>query len=174
MTKNTLFTIFFIATQVINTPATAQNKCLINGQISYQDTQCPKGTDQSPKPKELPTPHINLSDPTERRVRLEKIERELDEVLKISRQKTTPPSTPTVITSESTDDNQVTKMDFNTCVASVNNTLKTILLERRNGEHLIDTPTMTMTKICASDGRLLITCSKNPPAMVTTKVKGKC
>jgi hypothetical protein len=173
MIKSGIFTIIFIATQAINTPAKAQNKCLINGQISYQDIECPKGTDQSPKPKELPTPHINLSNPTERRARLKKIERDLDEVLKIPRQKTISTPTPTV-TSESTDDNQVTKMDFNTCVASVNNTLKTILLERRNGEHLMDTPTMTMTKICASDGRLLITCSKNPPAMVTTKIKGKC
>jgi hypothetical protein len=40
MMKSGIFTIIFIATQAINTPATAQFKCEAKGKTSFQDTPC--------------------------------------------------------------------------------------------------------------------------------------
>ena len=170
MLKPSIFATLFIAAQAINTPATALNKCLINGQINYQDTDCPKGTDQAPKPQTKPAAALNLSDASQRKALLEKIEKDLAQELKTTKNRPTP--TPQATRTEPPE--QSIPMPFDQCIASVNRTLDTLPMQRRNASHIIDSGQITLTKICTSDGTVLIACSKAEQTMLISRTTSSC
>lgn len=175
MIKNTLFTIFFIAIQAINTPATAQNKCSINGQINYQDIECPKGTDQTPKPQAKTPVQLNLSDAAQRKAITEKWEKDFDVQLKIARsQPRVNQYTGSAAATNTEPNEQTIPMPFNQCVASVNRTLQSLSVQRRNASHIIDSGNLTITKVCAVDGTVLIGCNKADATMMISRITSKC
>lgn len=65
------------------------------------------------------------------------------------------------------------EMSFDQCNATVNSTVRSLGVNWKDVKRIVNSSTVTMTKICTTDSSVTITCSKPDWAMTTTK-GGQC
>ena len=91
---------------------------------------------------------------------------DLEAQLKKKQENWLPPPLPSIDNASPT--SHAVSMGFEQCNAATNRVAMTAG-GRPQVIRIVNTPLMTMTRICASDGSVLITCSKPDQTMVTTK-----
>lgn len=166
--KNLLITATMLT--VLCTPALAVNKCVgMDGRTIYQDATCAAGS--ATARDDLANARKDAQRKTDAVIQSRKsVAADLEAQLtaEIKKKADRPPQrvelapAPTVSSSS-------TAMPFDQCNATVQATTRSLAVNWKDVQRIVNSAEMSMTKICTRDGSVTITCSALDSRMVTTQ-----